>query len=356
MRHALSLGRRGIGQTSPNPSVGCVIVSPDGCIVGRGCTADNGRPHAEGIALARAGSFARGATAYVTLEPCASQTQTLPCADRLIAAGIKRVVAALEDPDHRTDGNGFAKLRAAGIEVSTGLLKEEARESHAGFLMRVQCNRPLVTLKVAQSSDGKVAPLPGEGQWVTGIEARTFGQLLRARNDAILVGIETILADDPELTCRIPGLEKYSPLRVVLDTKLRLPQTSKLATTAKRHRVIVFTAASGGHDLKAQGVEVVTAQTNSNRQLSVAAVLRSLSERGVTRLLVEGGPKVHASFLNGGYADRLEMFTAPRIVGDRGRSGVATLMPEALREAPNFMRVTERKLGADLLESYAARA
>ncbi len=356
MRHALALGWRGIGRTSPNPSVGCVIVSPTGRVVGRGCTADGGRPHAEALALAQAGSLARGATAYVTLEPCASQTITPPCAESLIAAGIKRVVAAVEDPDHRTDGNGFAKLRAAGIEVSNGLLKDEARESHAGFLMRVQHNRPLVTLKVAQSSDDKVAPPPGEGQWVTGVEARAFGQLLRARNDAILVGIETVLADDPELTCRISGLEKYSPLRLVLDNNLRLPIASKLVTTAKQYPTIVFTAASGGNGLKAQGVEVVTVQTDSSGQLSIALVLRSLSERGVNRLLVEGGPRVHASFLNNGYADRLEIFTAPHIVGDRGRSGIVALMPDALREAPNFMRVTRRKFGADSLESYVAKA
>lgn len=356
MRHALALGWRGIGRTSPNPSVGCVIVAPDGHVVGRGRTGDGGRPHAEAMALAQAGPSARGATVYVTLEPCASQTRTPPCAESLIAVGIKRVVAALEDPDHRTHGNGFAKLRDAGIEVSIGTLASEARESHAGFLMRVQRDRPFVTLKVAQSQDGKIAPAPGEGQWITGEEARRFGQLLRARNDAILIGIETALADDPELTCRIPGLEKYSPLRVVLDSKLRLSLKSKLATTAKQHSTVVFTTAPGGDELRSSGIDVVELATDRVGQMPIKDVLRSLSARGITRLLVEGGPKIHASFLNSGYADRLEIFNAPHMIGERGRSGLAALTVEALREAPNFVRVTTRKLGADSLESYVAKA
>lgn len=356
MRHALALGWRGIGRTSPNPSVGCVIVAPDGRVVGRGRTGDGGRPHAEAMALAQAGPSARGATVYVTLEPCASQTRTPPCAESLIAAGIKRVVAALEDPDHRTHGNGFAKLRDAGIEVSIGTLASEARESHAGFLMRVQRDRPFVTLKVAQSQDGKIAPAPGEGQWITGEEARRFGQLLRARNDAILIGIETALADDPELTCRIPGLEKYSPLRVVLDSKLRLSLKSKLATTAKQHSTVVFTTAPGGDELRSSCIDVVELATDRVGQMPIKDVLYLLSARGITRLLVEGGPKIHASFLNSGYADRLEIFNAPHMVGEQGRSGIAALTVEALREAPNFVRVTTRKLGADLLESYVTKA
>ena len=304
----------------------------------------------------QAGSLARGATAYVTLEPCASHTNTPPCADSLIAAGIRRVVAAVEDPDHRTDGNGFAKLRAAGIHVASGILAKEAAETHAGFFTRLKSRRPFVTLKTAQSADGKVAPPPGGGKWITGQRAREFGQLMRARNDAILIGIETALEDDPELTCRISGLEKYSPLRAVIDSKLRLPIWSKLARSAKQHPTIVFTATNGGNDLRALGVEIVPLPPNKAGQVPIADVLHALAERDCTWLLVEGGPRVHASFLDSGYADRLEIFTAPVTIGDGGRSGIAAMTKEALREAPNFMRVNTLKLGVDSLESYVAKA
>jgi diaminohydroxyphosphoribosylaminopyrimidine deaminase/5-amino-6-(5-phosphoribosylamino)uracil reductase len=351
MHHALTLAARALGRAAPNPAVGCVIVSPDGRVVGRGWTQDGGRPHAEAMALAQAGAAARGATAYVTLEPCAHLGKTPPCADALVKAGVARVVAAVEDPDPRVKGRGFAILRDAGIEVVTGVLKQEAAEQNAGFFLRVSESRPLVTLKIAQSEDGWTARTPGEDQWLTGEEARRFAHLLRAKHDAILVGIETVLADDPELTCRLPGLENYSPLRVVLDTRLRLPQTSKLARTARQIPALVFTASDGGDALRAQGVEVVQVMRDAQGRPDIAAVLHALAERGVTRLLVEGGATVISAFVAAGFADRLELFTAPLTLGQSGRGAVGTLA-----ETPNFVRVNRRFLGVDLLESFVAQA
>jgi diaminohydroxyphosphoribosylaminopyrimidine deaminase/5-amino-6-(5-phosphoribosylamino)uracil reductase len=357
MRHALALGWRGIGRTGANPSVGCVIVANDGRIVGRGRTSDGGRPHAEINALAQAGGAARGATAYVTLEPCAQVTETPSCAESLIAAGVSRVVVAIGDPDARTNGQGITKLRAAGIAVVPGVLEREAAESHAAFFKRTNEARPLVTLKIAQSLDGKTAAASGESKWITGEEARRFGHLLRAQNDAILVGINTALADDPELTCRLPGLESYSPIRVVLDTRLRLGVGSKLALMAAKQPTIVFTSASsGGEELHALGVEVVQVARDAPGRPDLDAMLTELANSKVTRLLVEGGATVHAAFLDRGLADRLEIFTAPITLGEAGHSAIDALAALTLDEAARFHRVAKRSLGADLLESFEAKA
>ncbi len=357
MRHALALGRRGIGRTGANPSVGCVIVSKDGRVVGRGRTSDGGRPHAEADALAQAGSAARDATAYVSLEPCAQVTQTPSCADTLVSAGVARVVIAVEDPDARTNGQGIAKLRAAGIEAVTGILEKEAIGSHEGFFKRTSASRPFVTLKIAQSLDGKTATVSGDSKWITGEEARRYGHLLRARNDAMLVGINTILADDPELTCRLPGLESHSPIRVVLDTRLRLSERSRLAVTAKRTPTIVFTTAvEGGDKLRALGVEVVQVTRDARGRPDLMALLTELSKRKITRLLVEGGATVHAAFLDRGLADRLEIFTAPMALGAAGHSAIDALAALTLAQAPRFHRVAQRMLGIDLLESFVAKA
>ncbi len=347
MRHALALARRALGTTAPNPAVGCVIVSGEGRIVGRGFTRKGGRPHAETVALAEAGEAARGATAYVTLEPCAHQGETPPCAGALVAAGVARVVAALEDPDPRVSGRGIAMLWDAGVQVATGVLADEAAALNAGFFLRVKENRPLVTLKIAQSLDGKTATVSGQSRWITGPEARAYGHLLRARHDAILVGIETALADDPSLTCRIPGLEDRSPLRVVLDTRLRLTPGSKLA----RGGALVFTTVDG----KLDGVETVRVARDARGRPDIGAVLNALAGRGITRLLVEGGAGVHASFLDRGLADRLEVFRAPILIGASGKSAVDALAALDLDEASRFVSTGTRRLGADLLESFAAR-
>ncbi len=358
MRHAIALGARGVGRTGRVPSVGCVLVAPDGLIVGRGRTDESGRPHAEAVALAQAGSAARGATAYVTLEPCAHQgTSGGPCADALIAAGVARVVIACGDPDPRTDGQGIAKLKAANVAVSAGVLKDEAAQTLAGFFMRLAHNRPLVTLKIAQSLDGKTATVSGDSKWITGEEARRFGHLLRARHDAILVGVNTALADDPELTCRIAGLAAHSPIRVVLDTRLRLSEWSKLAATARDTPTLLFTTApQGGEKLAAAGVEVIRVARDARGRPDIGAMLTQLAARGISNLLVEGGATVHAAFLDRGLADRLEIFTAPMTLGAAGHSAIDALAALTLDETPKFTRTSRREFDTDVLESYVRKA
>jgi diaminohydroxyphosphoribosylaminopyrimidine deaminase / 5-amino-6-(5-phosphoribosylamino)uracil reductase len=360
MRHALMLAVRGLGEVAPNPSVGCVIVK-DGVVVGRGRTAPGGRPHAEPQALAEAGEAASGATAYVTLEPCSHHGHTPPCVKALIDAGITRVVVAAGDPDARVNGEGIAWLKMAGIAVTTGVCEAEAAELNAGFFLKVQHSRPLVTLKLAQSLDGKIATASGESRWITGESARRFGHLLRARHDAILIGVNTALADDPMLTCRLPGLEHRSPLRVVLDTSLRLAERSKLAQTAGEVPTLVYTTAPDGTGkaLEACGITVVRLAKDAAGRPKVEAVLADLAERGITRLLVEGGAGAHAAFLNAGpdtgLADRLEVFTAPTVLGGAGIGSVGALAAPALNEMPQFVMTGMRPLGPDLLVSYARK-
>jgi diaminohydroxyphosphoribosylaminopyrimidine deaminase / 5-amino-6-(5-phosphoribosylamino)uracil reductase len=357
MRHAIVLAARGVGRTGRVPSVGCVIVSPDGRVVGRGRTDERGRPHAEVAALAQACEAARGAAAYVTLEPCAHiGTTGGPCADALIAAGIARVVIASVDPDPRTNGQGIARLRAAGIAVDVGVGEVVARPTLDGFFSHIRRKRPHVTLKIAQSLDGRTATATGESKWITSEDARRFGHLLRSRNDAILVGVETAIADDPDLTCRLPGLESHSPIRVVLDSHLRLPATARLAETARRVRTIVVTIVEGGAALGAKGVEIVRVAPDAQGRVDLAAMLTELSARNVTRLLVEGGATVHGAFIDLGLADALEVFTAPVILGDAGRGSVGPLSAATLGDAPAFSRVTVRQVGPDLLESFVRKA
>jgi diaminohydroxyphosphoribosylaminopyrimidine deaminase/5-amino-6-(5-phosphoribosylamino)uracil reductase len=347
MRHALMLAERGLGVVAPNPAVGCVIVQ-GGVVVGRGWTQRGGRPHAEAVALKQAGGAARGATAYVTLEPCAHLGQTPPCAAALIEAGVSAVVAAVEDPDPRVSGRGFALLRAAGVAVETDALREEAAALNAGFFLRIAKQRPLVTLKMALSADNKSARAPGGGQWITGAQARRFGHLLRARHDAILVGIETVLADDPDLTCRIPGLEDRSPTRVVLDSRLRLPLGAKLVRTAGKVPLVVYTTGEdgAGASLVAAGADVVRVAPDAQGRSELGAVLGELAGRGITRLLVEGGATVEDAFLSQGFADRLEIFRAPVAAGEGGR-------PAPAFPLENYGLAGRRALGADVLESYS---
>jgi diaminohydroxyphosphoribosylaminopyrimidine deaminase/5-amino-6-(5-phosphoribosylamino)uracil reductase len=267
----------------------------------------------------------------------------------LIEAGIARVVAAIEDPDPRVSGRGFAMLREAGIAVETDVLRAEAAVSNAGFFSRIVKKRPLVTLKLAVSADGKIARAPGGEQWITGGEARRFGHFLRARHDAILAGIETVLADDPELTCRIPGLEDRSPLRVVLDSGLRLPMTSRLVQTAHKVPVVVFTTREGGDGLRAAQVDIVRVAPDAQGRPDLGAVLGELASRGATRLLVEGGATVEEAFLVQGLADRLEIFRSPVVAGAGGR-------PAPRFPLENYGLSGRRVLGSDVLESYAVRA
>ena len=355
MRHALGLAARGLGRVAPNPAVGCVIVSRQGRIAGRGWTGRGGRPHAETIALGQAGEGARGATAYITLEPCAHHGETAPCADALVQAGIARVVAAVEDPDPRVSGRGFERLREAGVEVRTPLMAREAADLNRGFFLRITKKRPFVTLKIAASMDGRIASAGGQSHWITGLEARRFGHLLRARHDAVLIGIETALVDDPLLTCRIPGLEQDSPVRVVLDTRLRLGERSKLARTARDSPALLYTVAEGGHALSESGIEIVRVVRDVRGRPDIGAVLNELASRGITRLLVEGGASVHASFLDRRLVDRLEVFRAPLALGASGHAAIDALAAFSLDEAPRFSRAGTQELGADLLESFEVR-
>jgi diaminohydroxyphosphoribosylaminopyrimidine deaminase / 5-amino-6-(5-phosphoribosylamino)uracil reductase len=352
MRHALMLAGRALGKAAPNPAVGCVVVAKEGFVAGRGWTGAGGRPHAETQALAQAGAAAKGAVAYVTLEPCAHHGKTPPCAEALIEARVARVVAAVADPDPRVNGKGFARLRDAGIDVATGLCEAEAAELNAGFFLTVREGRPLVSLKLAASLDGKIATASGESKWITGEEARRFGHLLRARHDAVLVGVETALIDDPALTCRLGGLEEFSPIRAVLDSRLRLPAWSRLAKTAGRTPTLVFCVAGDNPSLRTAGLEVVNTRRDARGRPDVVAVLKEMASRGITRLLVEGGASVNASFLERGVVDRMEVFRAPMALGGAGRDGIDALSALSLSEAPRFRLRCRRAFGADVLESY----
>lgn len=353
MRAALALARRGLGNVWPNPAVGCVIVK-NGRVGGRGWTRRGGRPHAETEALGRTGTAAEGATAYVTLEPCAHHGKTPPCAEALVAAGLRRVVVALEDPDPRVCGRGIARLRKAGIKVETGVCAAEAAELNAGFFTRLEKGRPLVTLKLAASLDGRIATASGESRWITGDAARERVHLLRATHDAILVGTDTVIADDPELTCRLPGLGGHSPLRVVLDRRRRIPKTAKVFDTRLAPTWLVTAAADRADTpaLSEHGIELVEIGGDTAGALDLAAVLGALGKGGITRLLVEGGGRLAAALLRESLVDRLVWFHAPLLIGGDGMSALAPFRLGALAEAPRFERVGSEAVGVDVMTTF----
>ncbi len=352
MAAAIRLSHKHSGRTSTNPSVGTLIVrDEDGgpVIVGRGVTAIGGRPHAETEALAEAGELARGATAYVTLEPCAHHGRTPPCANALLSAGIVRVVGGVSDPDPRVSGKGYAILRAAGVDVVERVLVDEAADRLAGYLIRSLRKRPEVTLKLAISSDGMIGRL-GEGQVaITGAVARRQVHLMRAAADAILIGIGTALADDPELTVRLPGLEKRSPARIVLDRSARLSPVSKLAVTARDVPVLV--AAGSDADpgrkaaLEAAGVKFLATETYDGR-IALPELLEDLAAQGMSSLMVEGGAETARTFLDEGLVDRIVLFNGPRPVG-----GLGIAAPVDRHHMPDgFRLLREARFGED---SYA---
>jgi len=356
MRAALALARRGLGNVWPNPAVGCVLVR-GGVVVGRGWTQAGGRPHAETEALRRAGAAARGATAYVSLEPCAHAGATGPCADALIEAGIARCVVALEDPDARVAGAGLARLREAGIEVEVGLCAEAAADVNAGYLMHRQSGRPLVTWKVASSLDGRIATAGGNSRWITGEDARARAHLLRARHDAVMVGARTAIADRPRLTCRLPGLATASPVRVVADSRLRLPLTDPLVTEAAATPTWLLALAGADRArcqaFAAAGVEVIEVAGSGDGGLDMAEALAALAGRGITRLMVEGGGRLAASLLRADLVDRIEWFRAPLVLGGDGVPAAAALGLETIAAGPRFRRTRLLPLADDVLESYA---
>jgi diaminohydroxyphosphoribosylaminopyrimidine deaminase/5-amino-6-(5-phosphoribosylamino)uracil reductase len=353
---ALALGRRGLGQTWPNPSVGAVVVREDRdapVIIGRGVTRAGGRPHAETEALAHAGSAASGSTLYVTLEPCSHHGKTPPCADAIVRAGIARVVSALEDPNPEVAGRGHALLRAAGITVDVGIGADEARRAHAGHIRRVVDGRPHVTLKLAVSADGKVARSDRSPTPITGEAARARVHLMRSRSDAVLTGIGTIIADDPLLTCRLPGMS--SPVRVVLDGGLRLPLASKLVATARQ--VPLWVVAGEGAEppreqaLKAQGVDVARVAATGGR-LDLAEVLKLLARRGITRVMVEAGPILAAAFLRADLVDEAALFRSPNVIGPEGIDALDGLPLSALTRSPLLKALSSEAIGADTVETF----
>lgn len=356
MRAALALGARGLGTTWPNPAVGCVLTR-GGAVVGRGWTMPGGRPHAETEALRRAGDAARGATAWVSLEPCDHHGETPPCSRALIDAGIARCVFAMRDPDPRVAGKGAARLRAAGIDVVEGVCAEEAAAVHRGYVLHRAAGRPLVTWKVASTLDGRIAARGGDSRWITGETARARAHLLRARHDAVLVGVRTALADRPRLTCRLPGLESRSPVRAVMDSRLRSPPDAPLLADGGGAwflcRADIDPARIAAFERRG-AVALPVAPDGDG--VSMTAALAALAERGVTRLLVEGGGRVAASLLRAGLVDRIEWFRAPLAIGGDGVPAIAPFGVDRVAGAPRFRRVALRRLGDDVQESYDAAA
>lgn len=353
---ALALARRGLGRVWPNPAVGCVLVH-GGRVVARGWTQPGGRPHAEAEALVRAGAAARGATAYVSLEPCAHHGRTPPCADGLIAAGISRLVASIEDPDPRVSGQGFARIATAGIAVTSGLLAEEAVEINAGFFLRVRAGRPLITLKTATTLDGRIATHGGESKWITGEAARRRAHLLRADHDAIMVGVGTALADDPRLTVRLPGLEDRSPVRIVVDSRLRLPLTAALVIEARRHPTWLVTLGGNNADrvraYRDCGVDVIETPGGAADGLDLPAVFQTLGGRGLTRVLVEGGAILASALLRADLVDRIQWFRAPAVIGGDGVPMAQAFGVDTLSLARRFQRRDLVEVGEDVMETYA---
>ena len=356
MALALALGRRGQGRSWPNPAVGAVVVK-DGVIVGRGWTQPGGRPHAEPEALKRAGEAARGATLYVTLEPCSHIGKSPPCADAIIAAGIARVVSAIEDPNPEVAGQGHAKLRAAGISVDIGLAAAEAAHDHAGHFRRIRDKRPHVILKLAVSSDDKIGAAGRKPVAISGEAAKARVHLLRAQSDAILVGIGTVLADDPLLTCRLPGMEARSPVRVVLDRSLRIPGASRLIHSARETPLWVMTSnvseAPAAMKLGAAGAQVIrVATTSTPPRLDLPGVLHALAGKGITRLLVEGGARVASSFVASGLVDEVWLLRGAEAVGADGVAALDALPLTSITQSPAFKLRVSETLEKDTLTIY----
>lgn len=386
MAAAIALAARGLGTTAPNPAVGALIVqhrslmgasgkgaasSPSQStvhspaqVVGRGWTKPGGRPHAEAVALAQAGADARNATCYVTLEPCSHHGKSPPCAQALVAAGIGRVVIGCGDPDPRVAGRGIETLRQAGISVSVGVLGEAARRVTAGFLSRVEQGRPLVTLKLATSADGRSATASGHSQWITGPEARAHAHAERARHDAIMVGADTVIADDPVLTCRLPGLAMRSPIRIVVDRRARIPATARLLTDHSAPTVIV-TGPEGGKSHRAAlmsppagvtgTVEVMALPEIQQDDGDLDLILTALGARGITRLLVESGGRLAAALIKRHLVDRVDWYRSPSILGGDGLAAIGALALDRADQAIGLIPIDRRTLGADGLDRFEIR-
>lgn len=356
MAAALALGRRNLGRTAPNPAVGALLVR-DGVVIARGWTAPGGRPHAEAIAMAAAGEAARGATLYVTLEPCAHHGATPPCVDAIIAGGVARVVTALEDPDPRVSGDGHARLREAGIDVLVGPGAAAARADHLGHVLRVTRRRPMITLKLAQTADGYAAGAAHDPRLhITGPIADAFTHVQRSLHDTIMIGGGTARDDDPLMTVRLPGMQHYKPLRVVLDERLSLSPRSRLASTAHETPLLVIAGAVSDEAVKtfegATGAEVVCIALRDGL-LDLTSALRLLADRGVTRLFSEGGPRVAESLLAADLADEVILHTGVKPLGREGRPALSAVARAALKDDSRYRLIETRALGADTMTRYA---
>jgi len=358
MEMALTMARRGFGTTAPNPCVGAVIVDTRGVICGRGWTQPGGRPHAEVEALARAGDRARGATLYVTLEPCSHTGKSPPCADAVIKAGIRRVVVGLFDPDERVAGRGVERLKEAAIEVDEDVMAGEPAllKPALGHVLRIMEQRPFVQLKLATSRDGLIAPGEGKPVWVTGEQARARGHLLRAQADAILVGAGTVRADNPSLDCRLPGLESRSPVRVVMDSQLSMsPQSAMLQMPQKAPVWIVHGGKAGSRTVKGltgQGAQLIKVAKHKTNGLDLPQTLEALAARGITRLLVEGGPTMARSFVKAKLVDEVVLFRGAQSLEGSGLSPFVDRGLELLREE-GFKEVDRRAVGPDEMQILA---
>ncbi|WP_299784305.1 bifunctional diaminohydroxyphosphoribosylaminopyrimidine deaminase/5-amino-6-(5-phosphoribosylamino)uracil reductase RibD [uncultured Marivita sp.] len=353
MERALELGRRGLGNTWPNPAVGCVIVQQDK-VVGEGWTQPGGRPHAETEALLQAGAAAKGATAYVTLEPCAHHGQTPPCTDALIAAGVARVVAPFADHDPRVSGQGFDRLRAAGIEVTTGVGADAAEVDHAGFFCRVATGRPRLTLKLATSLDGRIATASGDSQWITGPETRSYVHRLRACHDAVMVGAGTVRADDPLLTVR--GFDvPQQPVRIVISRRLDLPLDGNLARTLDIAPLWLCHGEDAPEDARLAwsqiGAKLIQVPLDG-RQVDIPALMQALGDEGLTRVFCEGGGELAASLLSADLVDRLDLHMGGVVIGAEGRPALGALGLDRLADAPRFALTSVRQSGDDVVQSW----
>lgn len=353
MRQALALACLAEGDTSPNPMVGAVIVSADGEVVGEGYHHKAGQPHAEINALKEAKKLARGGTIYVTLEPCSHFGRTGPCCEAIIAAGLKRVVAAVEDPNPKVAGNGFKRLRDAGIEVTVGVCAEEARLLNEKFFHWIVTGRPFVSMKYAMTLDGKIATRTGDSKWITGEDARAYGHYLRKAHDCILVGKNTVLADDPELTTRL--VEGRNPLRIVLDSNCEIPMTAKIFDGEAETLLVTGTCLPGAKQAKVEALQAlpkveVLQLPAVNGKLPVALLLQELAGRNLTSILVEGGSTVHGDFLEAGLVDRIYAFIAPKLIGGKEALTPVGGKGFALMEDCYVLKETETlPLGADIL-------
>ncbi|MEE2746348.1 MAG: bifunctional diaminohydroxyphosphoribosylaminopyrimidine deaminase/5-amino-6-(5-phosphoribosylamino)uracil reductase RibD [Pseudomonadota bacterium] len=352
MSLALSLAERGRGETWPNPAVGCVIVNNDQ-IVGRGWTQPGGRPHAETMAIKQAGIRAKNASVFVTLEPCSHQGETAPCAEAIISAGIKNVYVACLDPDYRVSGSGLEMLRQANIKVQSGISEKLGKNKIEGYLARQEFGRPTVTVKLATTLDGKIATKHHQSKWITGESALAFSHMLRSKHDSIMVGSGTIIADDPQLTCRLPGITNVRRPRIILDGRLRLPTSSHLMSNVAEAPIWLVTDNEVPEKkimrYSRMGIEIIQLESKSNIGFNLFSLLEVLGNRGLNSVLVEGGQLLATSFMEANLVDSLAWFHAPKIIGDDGLSSIGSLKVELMSQVHKYEIEYSKELNGDHL-------